>query len=130
LDLQSAENTEISKGRLDSKMNKEVSVAFINKKLKEYFDLLKEGKFEDKKLYEFINRAISDLKQKPDCGTKVPKQLWPKLYVRNYGITNLWKYDLPNGWRLLYTIETDEVRIVSIILEWLTHKDYEKRFKY
>jgi hypothetical protein len=111
-------------------MNKEISVAFINKTLKEHFELLKQGKFEDKQLYHFIDRALSDIKQKPDCGTKIPKKLWPKEYIKKYGITNLWKYDLPNGWRLIYTIESNEIRIVSIILEWFDHKDYERRFKY
>ena len=111
-------------------MNKETSVAFISIKLKEGFKVLKEGKFEDKQLYDFIERAINDLKQNPTCGTKIPKHLWPNVYVQKYSITNLWKYDLPDGWRVIYTIETDEVRIVSIILEWFDHKRYEHRFKY
>jgi hypothetical protein len=64
------------------------------------------------------------------CGTKIKKKLWPKGYKQKFGITNLWKYDLPNAWRIIYTIETDEVMIVSIILEWFSHKDYKKRFKY
>ena len=109
---------------------KEIVVAFISEKLKSNFESLKEGKFEDKKLYNFINRAIDDLKKDPLCGTKILKKLWPRDYIKNYGITNLWKYDLPNGWRLIYTIESDEVRIVNIILEWFGHKEYEKRFKY
>ena len=50
--------------------------------------------------------------------------------MRKYKVTNLWKYDLPNAWRLIYTVDTDEVMIVAIILEWFDHKDYEKRFKY
>ena len=108
---------------------KEKHVAFISPKLKKGLETLKAGKFEDKKLYEFIERAIQDLKEDPTCGTKIRKQLWPKEYKR-LEVTNLWKYDLPNAWRIIYTIETDEVRIVSIILEWFTHKDYEKRFKY
>lgn len=111
-------------------MNKQICVAFITGKLKEQFQYLKEGKFEDKQLYEFINRALDDLKQNPTCGIKIPKKLWPKEYVQRYSITNLWKYDLPNAWRLVYTIESDEVKIVSIVLEWFDHKDYEKRFNY
>ena len=91
---------------------------------------LKTGKFEDKKLYEFIDRAIDDLKKSPTCGTKIQKKIWPKEYKKKFGINNLWKYDLPNAWRIIYTIETDEVTIVSIILEWFSHKGYEKRFKY
>ena len=111
-------------------MKKEISVAFISKKLKEEFESLKEGKFEDKQLYKFIDRAIDDIKQNPTCGIKIPKKLWPKIYIQKYEITNLWKYDLPNAWRLLYTIETDEIRIMGIILEWFDHKEYEKRFSY
>ena len=111
-------------------MNKEINVAFISLELKEEFDSLREGKFEDKKLYDSINKAVDELKKNPAYGIKIPKQLWPKEYIKKYGITNLWKYDLPNAWRLVYTVETDEVKIVSIILEWFNHKDYEKRFKY
>lgn len=111
-------------------MNKEISVAFISKNLKEEFDSLKEGKFEDKQLYNFIDNAINDLKKNPDCGIKISKKLWPKEYIQKYEITNLWKYNLPNAWRLVYTIEADEVRIVSIILEWFSHKEYERKFKY
>lgn len=109
---------------------KDILVSFISKKIKDEYYSLKDNKYEDKQLYEFITRAIGDLKQNLMCGIKVPKKLWPKSYIQNYQITNLWKYDLPNAWRLIYTIESDEVRIVNIILEWFDHKNYEKRFKY
>ena len=54
----------------------------------------------------------------------------PTKYLKDYQIDNLWKYDLPNGWRLLYSIARDEVIIVSIIIEWIDHKKYERRFGY
>jgi Txe/YoeB family toxin of Txe-Axe toxin-antitoxin module len=111
-------------------MSKELLVAFISSKLKKEFELLKEGKFEDKKLYKFIDKAMDNLKKNPTIGIKIPKNFWPKEYIQKYDISNLWKYDLPNAWRLIYTIETDEVKIISIILEWFNHKEYEKRFKY
>ena len=53
-----------------------------------------------------------------------------KQYIQKYNIDNLWKYDLPNAWRLIYTIETDKIKIINIILEWFNHKNYEKKFKY
>ena len=109
---------------------KPIFVAFISKKLKQNFELLREGKFEDKQLYVYIDRAMDDLKENPACGTKIQKKLWPKLYVQKYGITNLWKYDLPNGWRIIYTIETNEIKIMNIILEWFNHKEYERKFGY
>lgn len=109
---------------------KETFVAFISNKLKKEFNSLEEGKFEDKKLFSYINRAINDLKQNPLSGIKIPKNLWPEEYVKEYKITNLWKYDLPNAWRLIYTLETDEVKIVTFILEWFDHKEYERKFSY
>jgi len=109
---------------------KPIYVTFGSKKLESNFESLKKGKFQDKQLYNFIERAIKDLKKNPVCGIKIPKKLWPKIYIQKYGTTNLWKYDLPNGWRLVYTIKTDEVMILSVILEWFNHKDYEKRFNY
>lgn len=109
---------------------KQILVSFISKKLKNEYISLKESKFEDKQLYDSISNAIDNLKSNPMSGTKIPKKLWPKKYIQEYEITNLYKLDLPNAWRLIYTIQTDEVRIVNIILEWFDHKNYEKRFKY
>jgi hypothetical protein len=54
----------------------------------------------------------------------------PNITKKKYGIPNLWKFNLPNGWRLLYSIANDEIIVVSIILDWLDHKDYEKRMNY
>ena len=101
-------------------------VTFYNKKLEDAFEKLKKGKFQDKRLYDQINQAQMNLKKDPACAIKVPKRLWPKFYK----VSNLWKYDLPCGWRLIYTIKADEIMILSIILEWMTHKEYERRFKY
>lgn len=109
---------------------KQVYVAFAEMKLEREFETLKEGKFQDKQLYRFIERAIKDMKNNPTCGIKIPKRLWAKSYIEEYNINNLWKYDLPNGWRLIYTIKEDEVKILNVVLEWFDHKEYEKRFSY
>jgi hypothetical protein len=111
-------------------MSKPAFVSFAEKKLENEFELLGGGCFEDKKLYSFIDRAIIDLKKDPCCGIKIPRRIWPKTYVKKYGITNLWKYDLPNGWRVIYTIVVEEIRILSVILEWFDHPGYERRFAY
>jgi Txe/YoeB family toxin of Txe-Axe toxin-antitoxin module len=108
---------------------KQVYVTFGDKKVEKAFEELKEGKYESKQLFVFIERAISDLKKDPNCGIKLPKKLWPKTYAK-YNINNLMKYDLPNGWRLIYTIKTNEVMILNVILEWFDHKEYERRFGY
>ena len=109
---------------------KVVYVTFGNKKIEQEFEKLKEGKFQDKQLYEFMDRAMKDIKNNPSCGTKIPKKLWPRVYIEKYNILNLWKYDLPNSWRLIYTIKEDDIQVIGVILEWFDHKNYERRFKY
>ena len=110
--------------------DKPIYVAFASPKLEKNFDKLKEGKFEDKQLYEFIERAIDDLKKNPMRGVKIPRKLWPKGYIKNYQINNLWKYGLPDGWRLIYSIFEDKLMIINLILEWFPHKEYERKFGY
>ncbi|MFH1181651.1 MAG: type II toxin-antitoxin system RelE/ParE family toxin [Candidatus Woesearchaeota archaeon] len=106
---------------------KPIFVGFYSAKLLTDFNLLQKGKFEDRKLHALIQKAIDELKKNPSCGKKIQKNLWPKEYKN---IANLWKYNLSGSWRLLYTITEDEITILSIILEWLGHKNYEKRFGY
>lgn len=104
-------------------------VYFVDERLKGAYKKLKAGRFEDKRLYDSITRAIGDLQEDAFSGMQVQKRLIPPEYSK-YGIDNLWKYDLPNGWRLLYSVAREEVKIVSIILEWFSHKEYERRFGY
>lgn len=105
-------------------------VNFADEKIKESFEKLKNSKTEDKKLYKWIYRAFEDLEENAFCGTRIRKKLIPRRYIKKYGVENLWKYDLPNGWRLIYSIAGNEIKVLSIILEWMDHKDYEKRFGY
>ncbi len=112
------------------KDNRIKSVGFIDEATYKAFLELKAGKFEEKELASFIERAIKDLKENPLIGIAIPKKLWPSEYVRKFGVNNLRKYDLPGGWRLIYTLRGNEIEIVSIILEWFSHKDYERRFGY
>lgn len=105
-------------------------VEFIDNSIFKAYRKLQEGTSEEKELTHQIDRAIGDLKKNPLAGAKVPRYLWPKEYIRKYGISNLRTYDLPKGWRLIYTLVGDEIEIVSIILEWFDHGGYEKRFGY
>ena len=105
-------------------------VVFADAKLKDAFEALEHSKTEDQRLYKWLDRAFDDLAENAFCGIQIPKKLIPKKYIQQYGIDNLWKYNLPNAWRLLYSVARDEIIIISIILEWLSHKEYEKRFGY
>ena len=106
-------------------------VKFGDEALKEAYHELADGKFEDKQLKEWLDRAVGDLKKNAFSGIQVPKRLIPKEYHLKYGpLDNLWKYNLPNAWRLIYTVKRDEVVVLSIVLEWMKHKEYERRFGY
>ena len=105
-------------------------VVFADAKVKQSFEKLKDSTTEDKKLYDWLNRAFDDIAEDAFCGIQIPKKLIPKEYTKKYGIENLWKYNLPNAWRLVYSVGRDEVIVISIILEWFPHKEYERRFKY
>ncbi len=104
-------------------------IVFADEKIKKAFDKLKTSKTEDVKLHEFLIRAFEDIEKDAMSGIQIPNKLIPKIY-RKYGIDNLWKYNLPNAWRLLYSVQKDGIVILSIVLEWLDHKNYERRFKY
>ncbi len=102
-------------------------VVFISDELEKDFNELKE----DDSIKKGIIRAIKDLKENAFSGTQIPKRLFPKEYIQKYKINNLWKYDLPNGWRLIYTIVAEnKVELISAILEWFDHKKYERMFRY
>ncbi|MFB0554213.1 MAG: hypothetical protein ACETWQ_12975 [Phycisphaerae bacterium] len=106
-----------------------VEIYFADEKVKKDFEKLRANEeFGD--LYRFVCRAMGDIKNRPDCGTAMPKKLIPKKYVKRYGINNLYKYDLPNAWRLLYSLGREGIEIIAIILEWCSHKEYERIFKY
>ena len=75
-------------------------------------------------------RAIEDLKEDAFTGLAVPKDRIPKKYQREFDAKTIWKYDMPKAYRLIYTIENNEIEVFAILLEWFDHKTYEKKFKY
>ena len=105
-------------------------IRFGDESIKNAFYELEQGDPSEKELFRFINQAMNNIEKNAFCGIQIPKNRIPKEYMAKYSSKNLWKYDLPNAWRLIYTIRGDEVIVISLILEWMNHKDYERRFKY
>ena len=105
----------------------ECKVRFVDEKLKESFEKLK---FSDPRLYKEIEKALNDICKNSFCGRNVKKNLIPKQLIKKYGINNLWIYNLRKDWRLLYSIGRDEIEILALILDWMSHKDYERLFKF
>lgn len=76
----------------DQNMIKPSKVVFISDELEKEFNGLRE----DDPIKSGMIRAINDLNENAFVGIQIPKRLFPKEYIKKYGINNLWKYDLPN----------------------------------
>ncbi len=129
---------------------KRVSVKLVGEAKEEYLKLKETVRREKEKgvsasfhqtLLRGINAKIALLKQKCDYGTQIPRKLIPRKYVTLYGVTNLWKVELPGFWRLVYTLKQpqrgdSEVREVEVLFVWLdvldikSHPDYDELFSY
>jgi len=53
-----------------------------------------------------------------------------KSNSEKYEVQNVWRIELANRWRLVYTIIGNEVEIVNFIMDIYNHKDYDKVFGY
>lgn len=95
-------------------------------KAREFYNSLPD----DSRLKKEIDRARELLKSRADIGDKIEKKKIPKEYVREFGINNLFRYKLREGYRLLYTILSDgKVKTCSVI-DIMDHDAYEKLFGY
>jgi len=102
-------------------------VIFANGRIEEEFNKLPL----DNWLKKALLKAIGDLKENIFVGRSIPKRLIPKEYVKKYGLDNLWWYQLPNAWRLVYSVMTPSNKeILGMIVEYFNHKNYAKRFGY
>lgn len=102
-------------------------VVFVDDDLEESFNQLS---FNDP-LKKGLIKAIRDIQEDAFCGRNVKKNLIPKEFILKYNISNLWIYNLPDAWRLLYSVTSNnEVKIIAALLNWMSHKDYERLFKF
>lgn len=102
-------------------------IIFIDSDLEKTFKSLSEKD----NIKKALKRAIVDIKNNCYVGRNVKKKLIPRKLIDKYKINNLWIYNLPSVWRLLYSITSPEkVEIIAVILDWMNHKDYERLFKF
>lgn len=102
-------------------------VIFVDESLEESFNELNDSD----PLKKGLIRAIKDIQENAFCGRNVKKNLIPKELIKKYGLNNLWIYNLPDAWRMVYVLTpSEEVKIIAVVLDWMNHKDYDRLFKF
>ena len=81
-------------------------------------------------LLNAINRLFDVIINNPFYGENAKKDLIPIAYRRKYDADNLFIADLPDYWRMIYTLESDEIEIIAFVLDIIDHDEYNKKFKF
>lgn len=119
--------------------NKEVSVRLSEEANKIYDELTKlvsdeklngNGSSFHQTLLRSIIRARDLLEKDPFTGNQIPKRQIPSKYILKYGAENVWRIELADRWRLIYTITGNNIEIITFIMDIFNHRDYDKVFGY
>jgi len=108
---------------------KEVRIFLKDNARKSYLKLKKKNDKESQSILSAFERVKSILKENPQFGDPLPKQLIPKE-IKKQGIKNLYRVELSNYWRMIYTIEGNQLNILVFVLKIFDHKEYNKFFGY
>lgn len=85
------------------------------------------GPHQEGRLIE-LARALS---QDVTLGDKIRQVRIPRALKHAYHVNNLWRLELPDSWRLLYTVQTRSGEKTTVsILRILDHRSYDRMFGY
>lgn len=108
---------------------KDVRVILRDQALQSYLWLKERNEKEYQSILRSIERIKEILKTNPFYGDSIPKELIPKDF-KDFEIDNLYRAELSNYWRMLYTIKTNRIEIFVFILTITDHPTYNKMFGY
>ena len=99
-----------------------------------YNDLIRKATVSkiEKTILLAITKKIELIKSDPHYGDPIAKSLIPKEYINKYEISNLFRVELPNYWRMLYSLIDGEtkIEIIAFVLDLIDHPTYNKKFGY
>ncbi len=85
----------------------------------------------ERMILKSVNQKIELIKANPHYGDGIPKKLIPEEYIVKYEVKNLFRVELPNFWRMLYTLTAEgNIEIIAFVLDIIDHKAYDKKFGY
>lgn len=96
------------------------------KKIATKQELIGKTNSDEIQLLKSIHQKIKLIEKDPFYENNIKKMLIPK----EYDVSNLWRVELSNYWRMLYTIKGDQIEIICFILDIISHENYNKKFKY
>jgi len=108
---------------------KEVKVILKGQAEEAFLELKKRTDKEAVSILNSIERIKIILKDNPQYGNPLKKELIPEN-LKRLGIQNLYRTELSNYWRMLYTIEGNTVEIFLFVLNIMDHNEYNKMFGY
>ena len=108
---------------------KEVRILLKGQAKESFLELKKRDDKEARSILNSFERIKNILKQNPQYGNPVAKELIPEQ-LKKQGIKNLYRVELSNFWRMLYTLEGNQVEIFVFILTITDHPTYNKLFGY
>ena len=84
----------------------------------------------ERSILNAVNKKIDLIKSNYHYGDPVSKDLIPEEYNAKYGTTNLFRVELPNFWRMLYTLTNNdtEIEIIAFVLDIIDHDQYNNNF--
>ena len=94
-----------------------------------YQELIMSDRKQDRALKDAIHKRIDILREDPHHGNPISKRLTPKFY-KDIGMNSIFRIPLPFYWRMIYTLKNDADGRIIVIIEILSHKEYDKRFNY
>lgn len=107
-------------------MGKKPSCVKAVRDVADFISSLEKGSY----LRQIVDKGLDVLKENMFAGQRIERRKFPRFYVQRYGINNLYKYNLDRANRLIYTLVSDETGIAVVVLDILSHKEYERRFGY
>ena len=86
----------------------------------------------ERSILRAINQKTQLIKENPHYGEPISKKLIPKEYKEKYGNINLFRVELPNFWRMLYTLTEGDtkIEIIAFVIDIIDHPTYNKKFGY
>jgi len=113
---------------------KKIRIVFSREATEAYARLTKnsENSKINRSILKSINKKLELIKMDVHYGKHLPRKVIPREYIQKYEVNNLFKIELPNFWRMLYTLKTEEkeIEVIAFLLNIVNHSNYNKIFKY